>query len=227
MLPARVTFDYDVVPAVTAAALRVEAAQIRKLATTIMTDIIEAGRALKAVKDQIPGQFCAWVKSECGFSIGTAENYMRAAEFAAGRIATVTILNPRAVYLLAAKSAPPEIVQTVLDRAAKGETIADSEVIAALNEHRCQKREAERQQKAPPYRGPSKKLRDRWEFERLQQEKRQREEDESVQTIALSIIEGLGEENAGFLIDRLRQGNRRKIIDRLGEEITKRRQVAA
>jgi hypothetical protein len=60
MLPARATFTYDVVPAVTAAALRVEAAQIRKLATTIMTDIIEAGRALKAVKDQIPGQFCAW-----------------------------------------------------------------------------------------------------------------------------------------------------------------------
>ena len=131
------------------------------------------------------------------------------------------------MYRLAAKSAPPAIVQAVLDRVSNGEIIADAEVIATLDAAKVKKRETERQQKATTYRGPSKKLRDRWEFERLQQEKRQREEDKSVQTIALSIIEGLGEENTSFLVDRLRQGSRWTIIDRLVEEFTKRRQVVS
>jgi hypothetical protein len=97
----------------------------------------------------------------------------------------------------------------------------------AINEARLQKREAERQQKAPPPYRPSKKLRDRWESERLQQEDRQRQEDERNRTIALSIIDRLGEENAGFLIDQLRGAfSHSAIIDRLGEEISKRRQAA-
>jgi hypothetical protein len=229
MLPVRATFTYDIVPAVTAAALRAEASRIRKLVNTTTAAIIEIGCALISVKQSLEhGQFSEWVQAECGFGLRTAENYIRASQFAEGKTKCVSLLNPATVYRLAAKSAPPAIVQAVLDRTSNGEIVADAEVVAAFAEAKFQKTEAERPpQKVAKRRAISKNIRDRWESERLQQEERQREEDERSQTIVLSIIEALGEENASFLVDRLREGNRWAIIDRLGEEVNKRRQVAA
>jgi hypothetical protein len=228
MLPARATFIYDVVPTVTAQALRAEASRIRKMVNSTTAAIIEIGRALIGVKQSLEhGQFGEWVQAECGFGLRTAENYIKASQFAEGKTKCVSLLNPATVYRLSAKTAPPEIVQAVLDRTAKGEIVADAEVVAAFDEVKVKKREAERQQRASTPRGPSKKLRDRWESERLQQEERQRQEDERARTIALSIIDRLGEENAGFLIDQFGEFSHWTIIKRLGEEVTKRRQVVS
>ena len=228
MLPARATFPYDVVPAVTAAALRAEGSRIRKMVNTTTAAIIEIGCALISVKQSLEhGHFGEWVEAECGFGLRTAENYIKASQFAEGKAKCVSLLNPATVYRLAAKSAPPAIVQAVLDRASNGEIVADSEVVAAFDEAKFQKREAEREQKKSARRVESKKIRERNERERLHQEARHRAEDERAREIALSIIEKLGEENACFLVDRLGKFDRWMIIDRLGEEITKRRQVAA
>jgi Protein of unknown function (DUF3102) len=228
MLPARATFAYDAVPAVSAAVLRAEASRIRKMVNSTTAAIIEIGRALIGVKQSLEhGQFGEWVQAECGFGLRTAENYIRASQFAEGKTKCVSFLNPATVYRLAAKSAPPAIVQAVLDRASNGEIVADAEVVAAFNEVKIQKREAERQQKVTTRRAPSKKLRERYESDRLYNEERRRNEDERIGIIVLSIIERLGEENAGFLIDQLGKFDRWTAIARLGEELTKRRQAVA
>jgi hypothetical protein len=233
MLPARATFTYDAVPAVSAEALRAEACRIRKLVNTTTAAIIEIGLSLISAKQSLEhGQFGEWVLAECGFGLRSAENYIKASQFAEGKTKCVSLLNPATVYRLAAKSAPPAIVQAVLDRASNGEIMADAEVAAAFDEAKVKQRVAERQQKTGSRRAPSKKLRDRYEASRLHEEARQRYEDERTRALALSIIDRLGEENAGFLIDQLgwQSGgyiSHWAIIENLGEELTKRRQVAA
>ena len=142
-------FDYNGVPAVTAAALRAEASRIRKLVKATTASIIEAGRALIAVKEQLDhGQFSDWVDAECGFSLRTAENYIRACQFAEGKNATVALLSPATVYRLAAKSTPPEVVDAVLQQAAKGEVISDDNVQVALAKAQQEKREANKKKTA-------------------------------------------------------------------------------
>jgi hypothetical protein len=52
------------------------------------TSIVWIGRDLLAVKQMLEhGQFVHWVAKECGFSIRTAQNYMRVAEFFEGKSA--------------------------------------------------------------------------------------------------------------------------------------------
>jgi hypothetical protein len=225
MLPARATFTYDIVPAVTAAALRAEASRIRKMVNTTTAAIIEIGCALISVKQSLDhGQFSEWVQAECGFGLRTAENYIKASQFAEGKTKCVSLLNPATVYRLAAKSAPPEIVQAVLDRAANGEVVADGEVIAAFDEIKFQKREAERQQKKSTQRADSKKVREQREREHLQQEERLRKEEERIRVIALSIIETLGEENTHFLLKSMGKYNGWSILDRVRTEFCKSRE---
>jgi hypothetical protein len=228
MLPARAPFTYEAVPTITAAALRAEGSRIRKLVNGTTAAIIEIGSTLISVKQSLEhGQFSEWVLAECGFGLRTAENYIRAAQFAEGKSQCVSLLNPATVYRLAAKSAPAEIVQAVLDRASTGEIVADAEVVAAFDEAKFQKREAERQQVATTRRARSKKLRERDEADRLQSEERQRKIDERTREIVLAIIDRLGEDNARFLVDQLGKWDRYAAIDGIGEELVRRRQVAA
>ena len=124
------------------------------------------------------------MQAECGFGLRTAENYIRAPRFAWGKTKCVSFLNPATVYRLPAKSAPPEIVQTVLDRAAKGEVISDGEVVAALEWASFQKREAERRQEVSTRRVQSKKARERDERTRAHNENCQRQEDERYRLVS-------------------------------------------
>ena len=197
-------FDYDEVPPVTAATLRAQAARIRKLVKTTTSTIIEVGRDLAAVKAHLKhGQFGDWVEAECGFSLRTAENYIRAKEFAEGKSATVALLNPGTVYRLAAKGTPPELVDAVVERAAKGVVVTDREVIAALDEARHQKREKARRQKSALQKSSSKKRREKADALRVTQEERSREEEATRRLVASSIIERLGEDNTWLLVDAL------------------------
>jgi Protein of unknown function (DUF3102) len=149
MLPAVSTFTYDGLPAVTAAALRAEAGRIRKLLKATVPTIIEVGRALIEVKAQLDhGKFGDWVDSECGFSLSSAENYMRVAERFGDKIATVANLSPTTVYRLAAKSTPPSIVEAALQCAARGDVISDICVETAVDKAKIERRQAAKKKKA-------------------------------------------------------------------------------
>lgn len=228
MLPARATFTYDVVPAITAEALRAQASRIRKMVGGTTKIAIEIGLDLLAVKQSLShGLFSEWVQAECGFSVSSAENYMRAARFAEGKIATVAILDAKIVYKLAAKSAPPAIVQSILDRAAKGEVVAHADVTEAFDKARSQKREADRLQKKSQQRADSKRTLARREAERLRYDEGQRKEEERRQQVVFSIIETIGEEHARFLIDVVPPHEEWRVFDLLRKEVDRRRQAAA
>ena len=111
----------------------------RKLNRTLTATVIELGRELIDVKARLPhGQFGPWVEAECGFTIRTAENYIKAAKFVVGKNETaVSHLAPAVVYQLAAKSAPAALV----DRVAKGEVVTDGEVKAELAKAKREKQD--------------------------------------------------------------------------------------
>src|SRR5260221_4870347 len=104
-------FDYGMFDPVKAQTLRNRAAFIRNLRSSHIAAVVDAGRELIAVKDQLEhGQFSDWLQAECGFSLRTAENYMLASRFIADKNANIAFLSlqPTTVYKLAARGTPPE-----------------------------------------------------------------------------------------------------------------------
>jgi hypothetical protein len=143
-------FDYGSVPAVETAALRAQAERIRKSNRSVMATILQIGRELIDVKARLPhGQFGLWVEAECGLAARTAEQYMSVAKLAEGKTATVAHLTPTLAYRLAPKSAAPDIVNEVLERAGKGEMLDQREVEDKLRDARNQKK-YEAQNKSTP-----------------------------------------------------------------------------
>jgi Protein of unknown function (DUF3102) len=135
---ASAAFNYAGMNSTEVAALRAQAARIRKLDLTLTQTVIELGRELIDVKARLQhGQFEAWVEAECGFTSRTANYYMSAAKFAEdqeGNRKRVSDLPPGVVYQLASQSTPPEIVNEVLDRAAKGDIVKPAELKAKIRQ---------------------------------------------------------------------------------------------
>lgn len=196
-------FDYDGVPAETAKALRAQAARIRTLVKNTTAIIIQVGNDLIAVKQTIDhGKFLDWIEAECGFSVRTAENYIRAAEFAEGKNATVAILNPATVYRLAAKSTPVEIVNAVIGRAEKGEIVSDRDVVAALELVRAQRRQVAAAAKRTE-RAPSKRTEAKWEKRRQAQKQMDDMAAQARREAIAGLIEAIGLNNARIVVDTL------------------------
>jgi Protein of unknown function (DUF3102) len=195
-------FAYDELDATVAAALKQQAMKIRDQIKVTCSAIIETGRDLIAVKQQLGhGRFAAWVEAECGFSDRTARRYMRAAEFAADKSDTVSVLNPTTLYMLAANSTPTAVVADVIRRVEAGETVTDENLRKMINgakdEH---SRGAQVQKRHRRWR----KLSDRT-LRRHEAEQRKREEDrqlriEGEKARAAEIIVRLGAERAHFLL---------------------------
>jgi hypothetical protein len=124
-------FDYaaltpDVADAARAARDRIKA--------RIHSTLYEIGRDLIDMKTRLGhGNFSLWVAAELSFSLRTAENYMKAAKFVEGKSETVALFPPRALYALAAPSAPREIVQEVLAAADAGTLIPVDEIRQRLS----------------------------------------------------------------------------------------------
>jgi hypothetical protein len=135
-----VVFCYDGIVPVEVAVLRAQADRIRKLERSITASAIEIGRELVSIKSRLQhGQFGPWVKSECGFDIRSAERYIalaRAVEDDEPKATALSLLPLTLAHELVSKSAPPELVDEVLDCAAKGEAIEAADVAARLAKSR-------------------------------------------------------------------------------------------
>jgi hypothetical protein len=156
----RATFDYASLEPDDAAFLRGRAASIRQEVKSTVEAVYQIGVDLYGAKLRLGhGQFIEWVEAECGFSLRTAQNYVRASAFAADKFATVANLPPATVYRLSAKSAPPEVVKDVLARAARGESISDAEVTrmfrAAKGAPGCNGTQDKGRRVGPQHEGPS------------------------------------------------------------------------
>ena len=93
------------------------------------SDIIEIGRELQAVKRRLEhGRFLNWVEAECNLPRRSAQLMMAAAEWAQGKNEIVSLLEPTAIYALAAPSTPETVRQDVLSLLKEGQTPAPKAV---------------------------------------------------------------------------------------------------
>lgn len=116
-------FDYGAFPEF-ASGLQRAAERIRNRTTKCG---IENGRELRKWREKLEhGQFGRWVKSECRFSLRTAELVMTVAEYVDsenGKSEIISLLPPTVQYLVAAPTTPQSVRDYVLDRYANGERL--------------------------------------------------------------------------------------------------------
>jgi hypothetical protein len=123
-----------------ASALAVHAEEIRKLGRRVVGDVIEIGRRLTEAKKLCGhGNWLPWLKREFGWSENTALRFMRAHELSSSlksaKLADLEI-PVSGLYLLAAPSTPPEVVDAVIERAKAGEHPKHAEIVQAIAEMR-------------------------------------------------------------------------------------------
>jgi hypothetical protein len=111
-----------------------QAATIRLLGRRVVSDIIEIGSRLIAVRERRGhGGWLSWLTEEFGWDVRTAQRYIQASE-AFAKYDTVSRLagcdiDAGALYALAAPAVPDEVREQAVEKAAAGEHItkADAE----------------------------------------------------------------------------------------------------
>jgi len=113
------------------------------------TSSLDVGRQLTTVKALLPhGQFTAWAEAELGITTRTAQNLMAAAGFVEGKPESVSLLPPTILYKLAAPSAPPELVQDVVEAAAAEAPLGAQSIKQRLEIAQLTRRKAAQHEKA-------------------------------------------------------------------------------
>ncbi|MEX0408550.1 DUF3102 domain-containing protein [Aquibium sp. LZ166] len=178
-LPAQVSSGtwYQGVDADIADEARETADRIRK---RMHGSIIDTGKDLLAVKDKLGhGSFTGWLQQEFGWSERTAQNYMSAAALAA-EYESVAVLQPTAIYSLAAKSTPASVPPAVVEEIKKGTIPSAAEIKERIAKARAEeakkKAEARRLQKETPEQAAKRKKAEA----RAEQKRKQEDADRAV-----------------------------------------------
>ncbi len=149
--------------------------------------IIAIGVELASVKTRLEhGTFTLWVEAECGFTMRTAENYIRVATFAADKNEMVSVLPPATLYKIAAESAPSDVVGEVLTSLNTGNPLSAVVIDDMLYNVRFkQRREAlERRRYSRPGRNPPSE-----EAEKRREREAQRAEDQRNQSTYAAVYQ--------------------------------------
>lgn len=94
---------------------RQAAGRIRARHRGMVEGILDTGQDLLAMKSKLGhGKFGAWVEASFGWSVRTAENYMRVADEFGDNRELVTQLPPTTLYGLAAKSTPRHVREDII-----------------------------------------------------------------------------------------------------------------
>jgi len=200
-----VCFSYAAMAPGIADELKTTADTIRRLIRNISTDVITIGANLIAAKRRLDhGQFGPWLETEFQWSERSARNYMKVAEAFAGKSATVAVLPPTDLYLLAAPSTPSTVKESVVARLEQGETVSTGTIRSLVHDaketERRSKQPERRQAKEVKLSASARRARDKRgeEKERIRQQQ-QAEHDEQVARAEAAL-----DEIAAMLIDRLR-----------------------
>ena len=124
----QIGFDYAALPVDAALTARAAAERIKLRLKRTVEDIIEIGRELTAVKDELPhGQFLPWIAAEFEMSERTAYNFMDVAGKFGDKVATVANFSSKVLYALSAPSTPDAVIEKAVAKAESGEkvTVAD------------------------------------------------------------------------------------------------------
>ena len=121
-------FDYAALPVAVALKAQLAANSIKLRLKRTVEDIIEIGRELTAVKDELPhGQFLPWIEAEFEMSERTAYNFMDVAGKFGDKVATVASFSSKVLYALSAPSTPDAVIDKAVAKAESGDkvTVAD------------------------------------------------------------------------------------------------------
>lgn len=125
----QVGFDYAALPVDAALTARAAAERIKLRLKRTVEDIIEIGRELTAVKDELPhGQFLPWIAAEFEMSRQTADNFTSVYErFGNGKLPNFSNFKPSILYALSAPSTPEAVIEKAVAKSESGEkvTVAD------------------------------------------------------------------------------------------------------
>lgn len=132
-------YDYSSLPVNVAKQVRSAADRIKKRLKRTVSDIIQTGLDLIAVKEQLEhGEFGDWLEAEFEWSHQQAAVFMRVAEKFQNFLNLDSLpIRPSALYLLAQPSVPDEAREEALEKAESGEPItvaAAKEIIASHRE---------------------------------------------------------------------------------------------
>lgn len=166
---AKIDFDYGALDATMAANLQKQADRIRKRVARQTLDMIETGRDLLAVKEQLEhGAFTQWVEGALTMPMRTAQGYMRAAQWAEqeAKNANFALLQATTVQRLAAPSCPQGVRDAVLTAVKSGKAVADKDVAASISAAREKRRYEVEKQRRIEQRNTSPRTKARLEKER-------------------------------------------------------------
>jgi Protein of unknown function (DUF3102) len=203
--------------------LRQQAARIRSRIAKTTEAIVETGRDLLAAKDQLEhGEFSAWVEEEVGIRIRSAQLYMSAARFMAGKNETVSLLPPSTIYKLAAKSTPPELAAEIIARVTSGEVVPEHEIAARLCDARQERLKEKKGKRAAEARTDAPRHGREWQEQQIEWETRERLEEAEAKQIALEICNEIGPTRAKFVFEQFRRCKHHKqwttIIENLADQ---------
>jgi hypothetical protein len=193
-------YDYAALSSDTADLARRTAEKIRQHQQQTSREVIEVGADLIRVKNALGhGRFGKWLTIETGWSIRTAQRYMRAAEVFGPKCDTVSFLPPPAtLYLLSARSTSETIVGEVIDRLENGERVDADNIKATVQAARERAREEKRKHQK---RKLSESTLKRHERERQKREDEEQKRREEVEAIAQGLIEEIGAANVKRVLE--------------------------
>jgi hypothetical protein len=118
-----------------AAELADHANEIRRLGRRVVEDVIAIGHHLIAAKALCGhGHWLEWVKDELKWDESSAKRYMRVAEASKSRNLSDLSVPVSAIFLLTAPSTPPEAIDEVAARIARGGRLKLSDVAEVVGE---------------------------------------------------------------------------------------------
>lgn len=129
------TFDYSTLNETASTQVKAALATIRRNSRSTVKAALTIGMALLDAKRILDhGQFKPWVIAQCGFSVRTAERYMRIATLLEDKYDTLSHLQISTIYRLSEKSLPEPILQQILAAMAEEGPLSDIQVEALLNQ---------------------------------------------------------------------------------------------
>jgi CheY-like chemotaxis protein len=142
----RYTNDSEEIDEAVLAEVRKEADIIRSKMKRSVSDIIDAGKRLHAVKKKIPhGFFKKWIETELGCHYTTGVNLMRVADVFGDRQEKVSNMGVAAsiLYFLATPSTPKQAREKVIQLIEDGENISYAETKEIVKEYKKNQNQAD------------------------------------------------------------------------------------
>jgi hypothetical protein len=215
-------FDYSGISPSLVPRLQAQAELIKSMIAKTTAGFVEVGCNLIAAREQLDhGQFIDWVETEVGISGRTAQRYMALARLAETKSDSLSLLPPTTAYRLAAKSAPSEVVDHVLDRAINGEIVSDGEVEEMFKHARKQRKQAKKKDRrsraaaAAAYRR-SEASRRREELCRREREHQRKE----ASRIAADLIRDLGSTGATRVVELMSSDIAHDVLAELRKQLS-------